>query len=271
LDGLGSSLAAAIKLALYLVFTFALMPVQVVLLYLKGRAKARFPVWYHRRCLSLFGFKVKTIGDASTSHPTLFIANHTSYLDIIVLSSFLEVSFVAKTEVATWPLFGWLAKLQRTVFVDRKRNSTETQRNDIADRLKAGDNLVLFPEGTSNDGNRVLPFKSALFSVAEIPTEPPMTIQPVSIAYTKLNGIPLGRALRPFYAWYGDMALAPHLVQVAGMGSAEVTLVFHPPVALADFGKGGRKALAAHCHKLVSEGVAAANAGRIEAPKRADD
>ena len=97
----------------------------------------------------------------------LFAANHVSYLDITVLGSLLDASFIAKTEVAGWPLFGWLARLQRSVFIDRRARSTAHQRDSIAARLAAGEALILFPEGTSGDGNRLLPFKSALFSVAD--------------------------------------------------------------------------------------------------------
>ena len=97
----------------------------------------------------------------------LFAANHISYLDITVLGSLLDASFIAKTEVAGWPLFGWLARLQRSVFIDRRARSTAHQRDSIAARLAAGEALILFPEGTSGDGNRLLPFKSALFSVAD--------------------------------------------------------------------------------------------------------
>src|SRR3546814_20751956 len=130
-------------------------------------------------------------------------------------------------------------------------------------RLEAGDDLVLFPEGTSGDGNRVLAFKSALFSVAERrPQGEPLTVQPVSIAYTRLDGLPLGRYLRPFFAWYGDMELGPHLWHAIGLGRVTVMVEFHEPVTLDQFGS--RKALSDHCHDVVSRGVAAALSGRAQ-------
>ncbi len=131
----------------------------------------------------------------------------------------------------------------------------------MVDRLEAGDNLFLFPEGTSNDGNGVLPFKSALFAVAALkPRGAPLTVQPVSITYTALDGMPMGRALRPFYAWYGDMELPSHLWQALGLGRATVVVQFHDPVTLEDFAS--RKAMADHCYRKISEGVASALAGR---------
>jgi len=105
-------------------------------------------------------------------------------------------------------VFGWLARLQRTVFVDRRIRSTATQRDEISQRFAAGDALILFPEGTSGDGNRILPFKTALFgAAAQRGRIEPVVVQPVSLAYTRLDGIPIGRAYRPFVAWYGAMDL----------------------------------------------------------------
>ncbi len=195
------------------------------------------------------------------TRPTLFVSNHCSYSDVTVLGSVISGSFVAKSEVARWPVFGYLAKLQNSVFVDRAGIKAREQRDGMIQRLAAGDNLILFPEGTSDDGNRVLPFKSALFSVAQHRFENGDTvkIQPVTIAYTRLDGMPTGRALKPYFAWYGDMELVSHIWELAGLGLITVEIVFHTPVEMSAFGS--RKALAAHCHEAVSAGLAAANAG----------
>ena len=259
---LGSPLRGAVRLIAYLGLTLSLIPVQALGLALGRRGLTdRLPVVYHRLCCRIFGLRIEVRGTPSTARPTLFVANHTSYIDVEVLSTVLPVSFVAKAEVAGWPLFGLLAKLQRTVFVDRRRGSTREQRDGIAERLAAGDSLVLFPEGTSNDGNRMLPFRSALFSVAERPVEgEPLTVQPVSLAYTRLDGFPLGYAIRPLVAWYGDMAMGGHLWRLVGLGKLTAVLEFHPPVTIAEFRS--RKAMAEHCHRLVARGVAAALAGR---------
>ena len=144
----------------------------------------------------------------------LIVANHTGWLDIVIFSAVAPISFVAKSEVGSWPFFGTLARLQRTVFVERTRRSqTGEARDSISARLAQGDTLVLFPEGTSSDGNSVLPFKSALLGAAEsvLADGHHVTVQPVSTAYTGSHGIPMGREARPLYAWYGDMELVPHL------------------------------------------------------------
>src|SRR5262249_5583248 len=195
----------------YALMTLPLIPVQLALLKLRSRAAERLPMLYHRAVCWLFGLEIVVRGKPYTARPTLFIGNHTSYIDIEVVSSLIPVAFVSKAEVANWPLFGTLARLQRTVFVDRRKQSTSEQRDEIANRLAAGDNLILFPEGTSDDGNRTLPFYSALLSVAEkrLPDGRAVPVQPVSIGYSQLNGFPIGRSLRPLLAWYGDMELAP--------------------------------------------------------------
>jgi lyso-ornithine lipid O-acyltransferase len=254
----GSVAVASLRLALYLGWTVLLLPLQILAVNLPGRFKKRFPRFYHRSLWRPLGFEVRVHGSPSAVEPTLFVCNHTSYLDITILGGLIEGSFVAKREVAGWPLFGLLAKLQRTAFIDRRRGASAEGRDNIAGRLADGDNLILFPEGTSSDGNRVLTFKSALFAAVDASRELP--VQPVSIAYTGLDGMPLGRALRPFVAWYGDMELAPHLFELLGLGHATIDVVFHPPVAATAFAS--RKDLARHCHAAVAGGVAGALTGR---------
>jgi lyso-ornithine lipid O-acyltransferase len=260
---MGSTILRVRRMAVYLAWTFALMPVQAIGLLLQRSWVTEFPRFYHRRCCRILGLRVHQIGEPVTARPVLFASNHVSYTDITVLGSLIAGSFVAKSEVAGWPLFGWLAKLQRSVFVDRQVRSTAQQRDAIADRLAAGDALILFPEGTSGDGTFILPFKSALFSVV-FSHEQPVTVQPVSLAYTRLDGLPIGRMMRPFFAWYGDMDLAPHLWRLLGLGTIEVVVEFHPPVAVADFPS--RKALAEYCERRVASGVSRLLTGREVTP-----
>jgi lyso-ornithine lipid O-acyltransferase len=258
---MGSATLRIARLALYLALTASLMPVQAVGLVLGCRWRQTLPARYHRWCCRILGFHLRIRGTQTGLRPVLFVANHVSYTDITVLGSLITGSFIAKAEVADWPLFGWLAKLQRTVFVDRRIGSTAAQRDAMSLRLAAGEALILFPEGTSGDGSRLLPFKSALFSAAATrPETGPIAVQPVSIAYTRLDGIPLGRLYRPFFAWYGSVELAPHLWRMIGLGTVEVVVEFHPPTFLADCGS--RKALAEYCRGRIAGGVAAAIAGR---------
>src|SRR5271165_5520634 len=258
---MGSPTLRLARLALYLAWTASLMPAQVVGLALRRQWTRTLPVFYHRWCCRILGFRIRVIGTPTSQRPVLYAANHISYTDITVLGSVIPGSFIAKSEVALWPFFGWLAKLQRSVFVDRQVRSMVTQRDAIGQRLAAGDALILFPEGTSGDGNRVLPFKSALFGAAQPDGGvPPVVVQPVSLAYTRLDGMPIGRLFRPFFAWYGAVDLAPHLLTMIGLGTVEVVVEFHPPTSLADCGS--RKALAGYCYARIAGGMAAALFGR---------
>lgn len=252
---------AILRFVAFVSWTLLLVPPYMVLLAMGSRRVDGYRCFYFRRVCAICGIRVKVKGEISVDHPVLYVANHASYIDILVLGSLLRGNFVAKTEVAGWPGFGFLARMANTVFVDRKRGGSARERDLLRNRLDDGHSLILFPEGTSNDGNRVLPFKSSLFAVAEPPVNGrPLPVQPLSVAYTQLDGIPMGRAFRPFYAWYGDMTLAGHLLEFLGLGRVTVEVVFHKPVAVADFA--GRKALANHCHDVVSTGVVMALAGR---------
>jgi 1-acyl-sn-glycerol-3-phosphate acyltransferase len=264
-ERMGSTTLRVWRLALYLPFTLLLMPVQAIGIVLRQPWVTRFPRFYHRCCCHILGLRVRRLGRPTAVRPVLFAANHVSYLDITIFGSLIAGSFIAKHEVAGWPLFGWLAKLQRSVFIDRQVRSTVEQRDSIAGRLAAKEALILFPEGTSGDGNRVLPFKSALFSVAEHAATGPVTVQPVSIAYTRVNGMPIGRRYRPLFAWYGEMAMAPHLWRVLGLGTIEVVVEFHPPTTLAACGS--RKMLARYCEERVKTGLANALTGRRRRPR----
>lgn len=267
----GSSLRAVLRLTTYAFLTCLLAPIQGLALLLRIRPLyRRLPRVYHRICCRILGFRLRIRGNRVRKGPVLFVSNHISYLDIGVLGALIPASFVAKAEISRWPVFGWLAKLQRTVFVDRQRRTTAGQRDSLANRLDDGDSLILFPEGTSSDGNRVLPFKSALFSVAEQrPHGMPLQVQPVSIAYTRLDGMPIGRTVRPFFAWYGDMELHDHLWDMARLGICDVEIRFHPPVTIEAFKT--RKALAEHCWSVIATGVSCANAGRDESIGRQAD
>ena len=245
------------RLALYLGWTLLLLPLQTVAVLFGLGLAERLPLVYHRGVCRILGLNVERRGAMSAARPTLFACNHTSYIDIEVLGAVIPGCFVAKHEVASWPLFGLLAKLQRSVFVERRTGRAGAQRDAMTERLETGDNLIVFPEGTSNDGNRVLPFKSALFGVAERRVNgAALIVQPISIAYARLDGVPMPRHMRPFFAWYGDMELAGHLWRMLGVGAATVVVEFHAPVTIEGFGT--RKALSSHCHAVIAAGVSAA-------------
>lgn len=256
-----SHVRATVRLVACMAWFAVLIPVQAINLILGRRFARKWPITVYRVFNRLLGIGLKVSGDPVKKGPVLYVVNHTSYADIPVLGALLEACFVAKAEVAGWPLFGLCAKISGTVFVDRNPRLAVRQSELLKQRLTAGDSLVLFPEGTSSDGNFVLPFRSALFSAAAIRIgDRPVVVQPVSVAYTHLDGIPMGRHLRPFFAWYGDMEMAPHLWQLLGIGRSRVEVRFHDPVSLDRFAS--RKDLSAWCHAVVAAGVARSLTGR---------
>jgi lyso-ornithine lipid O-acyltransferase len=258
---MGSPTRACLRIVAYVAITLPLLPLQALAVFFKLELARTLPPAYHRLVCRILGIRVAAQGEMAKNRPLLIVGNHTSYLDIEVLGSLIPGSFVAKAEIARWPFFGWLAKLQRSVFIERRSSKAREHKDEIEKRLLEGDVLILFPEGTSNDGNRILPFRSTLFSVAERRVEgEALVVQPVSLAYTRLDGMPMGRSFRPFFAWYGDMELPPHLWQMLGLGIVTAEVIFHEPVTIDRFGS--RKALAEHCWRIVSEGLASLLTGR---------
>jgi 1-acyl-sn-glycerol-3-phosphate acyltransferase len=258
------------RLTILLAWTLALIPVQFLFVVTGSRLQSVLPIVFHRFVARVLRVAVEVRGTPSTERPVLFIANHSSWLDIVTLSTVTPVSFVAKSEIARWPGFSILAKLQRSVFVERRRGKTKEGVSDIQTRLRAGDNIILFGEGTLGDGNSVAPFKSAMFSASEIDVGGGRlpVVQPVSVAYTHLDGFPLGRRARHRLTWYGRMSLPSHIWQLLGQGHARVVIEFNAPVRATDFAS--RKDLALHCQRKVAEGHARAINGRAPLAPAAD-
>ncbi|HMB76741.1 MAG TPA: lysophospholipid acyltransferase family protein [Kiloniellaceae bacterium] len=259
--GLGSGFRSARRLAVILPLTLGFTFGLLLLRTFGSNSCGAFRLWYYRTLCRAAGLAVVLEGRPTTARPALVVANHASYLDIALLGSILDASFVSRADVARWPFIGWSARLQGTVFVERAARNARRHRDGIAARLSDGDSLILFPEGTSSDGQRVLPFKSTLFAAAELTVDNrPVQVQAVSIAYTKLDGMPMGRYLRPFFAWFGDMTFWRHLWHLLSLGQATAVVRFHEPVTLADFAN--RKGLTSYCHAQVARGVSSALSGR---------
>jgi len=245
----------------FLIFTLPLMPVQFGLRIIAPHLARAFPHWYHRRLCRILGVTIHCHGMVADDRPVLLVSNHISWLDIIVLSAVAPVSFVAKSEVGTWPFISWLAKLQGTMFVNREdRRSAGGTAREIMARLRDGDHIVIFAEGTSSDGNVVLPFKTSLFAAAKPRGEGAhdlqhgIYVQSIAIAYTHQQGLALCRRGRPIVAWYGDMDIASHAWELFKRGPLDVSLRIGPPAELEAFKD--RKALARHTEREVRGAVA---------------
>lgn len=221
-------------------------------LHLMRRNRTPMDHAFYRLFCTLLRVRVTMEGNASTKIPTLFVANHISYLDIPVLAATLNGRFVSKSEVAKWPLIGTLAKLHGTVFVGRKRGKADLERDQVQSALRAGHNLIMFPEGTTNDGLHIGHFKSSLFSAVidgEDGATEDVTIQPVTLCFDTLEGIPLSARQRQDFAWIGDTSLFEHLMWALSQGKLQVRVCMGTPVPAHAFGS--RKALALYCEDVV--------------------
>jgi 1-acyl-sn-glycerol-3-phosphate acyltransferase len=253
------------RLLTVVAWTLPAMPVQAVCLLLPGRPKVVFARWYWAVLSRLLGLRVRVIGErAGGSRPVVFVSNHSSWVDVPVLGGVLDGCFVAKGEVAGWPLISTIAKLGRTVFVTRQRGTTLQERDEMRRRLVTGDNLILFPEGTSSDGSRVLPFRTSFFAVTAAGEDVAPLIQPVSVVYDRLGGLPIGRAGRPVFAWYGDMDIASHFWRLGQHKGLRVTVVLHAALDPARYPD--RKVLSQAVWRTVAEGAATLRQNRPARP-----
>ena len=262
---------AARRGAAILLWTLPGMAVQALCLALPGRAKVAFPRLFWAGFSRILGLNVRVIGELAsgkTDRPVIFVSNHSSWVDIPVAGSVLPGRFVAKDDVDRWPVIKTIARLGRTVFVSRQRGSTGRERDAMRDVLDRGDNLILFPEGTSSDGSRVLPFRSSFFALAHgdkagegarVPL-----IQPVSVVYDRLNGLPAGRSSRPVFAWYGDMDIASHFWRMTQHLDMRVTVLLHTPLDPAAYPD--RKALSRAVWQTVADGASALRQNRAARP-----
>jgi len=256
---------------------FTMTPLLVSLQWLL--AKLKLPGWgfiasnYYRLLCWLLRIRVRVHGQPVRNRPVLFVSNHVSWADIVVIGSIAPVAFVAKREVAGWPVVGFTAKMQRTVFVDRtRRNQTGEAVAEIVDRLAGGTSVVLFAEGTSSDGNRVLPFRSALLGAVEEAVDLDgngIPIQPMSICYTGQQGIPMGRQHRPLVAWYGDLDFMPHIKAFIEQGAVDAQITYGEPVT-ADSGT-DRKAMTKRLEAAVRDLLTGALRGRQIAIRPAEE
>ena len=188
--------------------------------------------------------RVRVDGAPVTDKPVLILSNHVSWLDIPVIGSTMPLVFISKSEVRNWPLVGPAAQLMQTIFVDRSRRQKTAEVNArIASKMSGGDPVVLFAEGTSSDGNRVLQFRSALVGAASdavTQNKGDVWLQPMSISYPRIDGLPMGRGHRPRVAWYGDMDFVPHLKDYVLHGGVDAVVTFGEPIA---FDGGDRKSM----------------------------
>jgi 1-acyl-sn-glycerol-3-phosphate acyltransferase len=251
-------------------FFFTMTPILISLQWLLG--KLGLPGWgfiscnYYRVLRAILRIRVRVVGEPVRGRAVLFVSNHVSWIDIVVIGSIQPVAFVAKSDVRKWPLVGITARMQRTVFVDRaRRHQAADAIAEIVERLHGGTSVVLFAEGTSSDGNRVLPFRSALIGAIKHAARHggaagDILIQPLSVCYTGQHGIPMGRQHRPLVAWYGDLDFMPHIRAFIARAAVDAVVSYGDPVPAA--GAADRKAMTKTLEGAVRAITAATLRGR---------
>lgn len=236
-----------IKLILFVIFAIILILANFFLGGFVKSIRNKLPIFFHKFLLWTLSIKVEIEGQIETAkNCNLFVSNHISYLDIPILGSNFPLRFIAKSEVASWGFFGFLAKLAQTIFIKRNKNDTFNQKHKLKKLLSLNEKILIFPEGTTSDGNRVLDFKSSSFSAVE---KENFLIQPITLVYSEFNGIPINRWLRPIIAWYGDMDLRPHLSFLVKLRPIRVKLIFSDPVKSEIFSN--RKDLNNYLHEII--------------------
>jgi 1-acyl-sn-glycerol-3-phosphate acyltransferase len=247
-----SKIRMVVSFLLLTTWMFLIVPIYMIATALKIPGAQNIACLFHKGVLKCFNLEYETEGELITSRPTLYISNHISYIDIFVLGSIVPGTYIAKVEVASWPLFGTLAKLQKTLFIERRSREVGSQIEQIQRHLLNKSNLILFPEGTSATGTHVAPFHSSFFQAAE-DEESRIVIQPITIAYTHYKNQRMDREARDFYAWYRPRKILPHFLNGLGLGRGRAKLSFHPPVKFADFAS--RKDCSKHCEAVIRHGL----------------
>jgi len=234
---------------IFLLFWILLLMLPVILIGM-ARISGSYKVYrfFYKFLAHLLRLRISVSGKPTTSVPTIFVSNHVSYMDILVLGSVLPGYFVSKAEVAKWPVIGWLGRFNGTVYINRKTTEATNHLEVLENALEGGKNLILFPEGTTSDGKRVLPFKSSLFKLAE---DNKITVQPITITYTHINGLPIQTNERTKVAWIGEAEFAPHFKELISMGIIRVKVTIHDPIT--EFTN--RKDLALKAHSAVESGL----------------
>lgn len=207
--------------------------------------------FFHAGTCRILGISVDVSGEMSLIKPSLYVSNHISYVDIFILGQ-VPAFFVAKSEVAGWPVFGKLAGFQNTLFIERNPRKAKSQLEILKGHLQQGNSLTFFPEGTSTDGVHVEPFKSTLFESANLDDKTVrVAIQAVTVAYTHHAGEKIdNQTVRDHYAWYAKMPFLSHFLGLMPLKGVGAKIHYHPVCYLGDFET--RKECADHCQKLVA-------------------
>jgi 1-acyl-sn-glycerol-3-phosphate acyltransferase len=258
----------------YVPFLIVFVPLQFIWSRLAAPGWHVIPRWFHTLGAIFLGLKITVLGEPAHGRPTLIVSNHISWTDIIAIGSKADVTFVAKQEIAKWFFVGFMASLQRTLYVDRnRRGDAKRMTREMAKRMADGSAVVLFAEGRSDIGTHVLPFRSALVGAAQHAMveagAKDVLIQPLTVSYTKLQGLPVGRTDRNLIAWIKGKSVGENIREILTGGVKEVTLAFGKPRLLTE--NADRKQLTKEAEVEVRRMLVALNRGEQLPVKAAAD
>ena len=246
-----SRLRAAIKCVLFLLVILVMfVPVLLLWGFAMERVRARVVCVFYTIIGRISGLRMKVEGNISKLRPLMLVANHTSYLDIFVLGTLVPISFTPKIEIRSWPVIGFFCVLADCVFIERRPTDMQRAQKEMQGRLSNGKVLGLFPEGTTGDGFHIMPFKSGFLSLVE---DHDLPLQPVSIAYTGIGGVPLSAENREKVAWIGEASFVDHFWRMLKMPSVEVLVTLYEVERIGNYEN--RKALAKQCEKIIRDGL----------------
>ena len=252
-----ATLRARAKIALIVLASIVLMPLQWLLMrFTRGRAAFVLPrLWFG--CLRrVLGIRVELEGLPRPGGGTLFVGNHVSHFDIVLLGSLLHARFIAKNDMERWPGMRAVGELAQTLFISRRRGDAASVAATVAAQMRPDHDLVLFAEGTTSSGEKVAPFKSSLFSLflGEQAGARAWTVQPFTLDIRSVDGRPLSHdGDRDGYAFHSDMQAGAHVQRFLRMSGALVRVIFHPPMTIP--AGMDRKTLAAQVHAVVASGL----------------
>lgn len=219
------------------------------------RLPGPLPRLIHWLLLRILGIRTEVLGEPTFGRSVVWVGNHLSYLDIPVLGSLGPMRFVAKQEIAGWPIFGWLADLQRTVYISRRPRHAMAAGARFEQAVRAGGVVVLFAEGTSSDGNSVLPFRPSLLEALMSPNDCGTEVQGFTLRLLDVDGRAANASIvRDLYAYHRDMSLLPHLCAFLGLRGARLQVIFHQSLKPLEFVD--RRTLAMRLHEQVVSGLA---------------
>jgi lyso-ornithine lipid O-acyltransferase len=246
------------KLLSMLAVSALLMPLQTLLMaFTRGPRAFALPRLWHRCLCAIMGLRVEVKGTPCMRQRTLFVGNHISHFDIVLLGGVLRTRFIAKDDMLRWPGVPFIAGLQQTVFISRRGRDADTAAAALAEVMRRGNNLLLFAEGTTSSGKTVAPFKSSLFSLFvgdAYAAENAWTVQPFTLLLQSVDGHTIrDDADRDLYAFHGDMDAGMHVQRFLRSRGARLQLVLHAPITVA--AGTDRKTLAAMAHAVVASAL----------------